>query len=71
MPFIKFQFRPGVNRGQTGYSNGGGWAKSTPTAFSGYCRQMWNRIATYGDNLLAPGTDTKVQQLILLLNARP
>ncbi len=78
MPFIKLQFRPGVNRDQTDYSNEGGWyecdkirfrsgypeklggwVKASPTAFSGYCRQMWNWITTYGDNFLALGTDTK------------
>jgi hypothetical protein len=79
MPFIKLQFRPGVNRDQTDYSNEGGWyecdkirfrsgypeklggwVKATPTAFAGYCRQMWNWITTYGDNFLALGTDQKV-----------
>ena len=79
MAFIKLQFKPGVNRDQTDYSNEGGWyecdkirfrsgypeklggwVKATPTAFSGVCRQMWNWITTYGDNLLALGTDDKV-----------
>ena len=79
MPFIKLQFKPGVNRDQTDYSNEGGWyecdkirfrsgypekiggwVKTTPTAFSGVCRQMWNWITTYNDNLLSLGTDTKV-----------
>ena len=78
MAFIKLQFKPGVNRDQTDYSNEGGWyecdkirfrsgypeklggwVKATPTAFSGVCRQMWNWITTYGDNLLALGTDDK------------
>ena len=78
MAFIKLQFKPGVNRDQTDYSNEGGWyecdkirfrsgypekiggwVKSTPTAFDGVCRQMWNWITTYQDNLLALGTDTK------------
>ena len=78
MPFIKLQFKPGVNRDQTDYSNEGGWyecdkirfrsgypekiggwVKSTPTAFDGVCRQMWNWITAYQDNLLALGTDTK------------
>jgi hypothetical protein len=76
--FIKLQFKPGVNRDQTNYSNEGGWyecdkirflsgypekiggwTKETPTPFSGVCRQMWNWITTYGDNLLALGTDDK------------
>ena len=79
MPFIKLQFKPGVNRDQTDYSNEGGWyecdkirfrsgypekvggwVKSTPTAFDGVCRQMWNWITTFEDNFLALGTDDKV-----------
>jgi len=78
MAFIKLQFKPGVNRDQTDYSNEGGWyecdkirfrsgypekiggwTKTTPTAFDGVCRQMWNWITTFNDNLLALGTDTK------------
>lgn len=79
MAFIKLQFKPGVNRDQTDYSNEGGWyecdkirfrsgypekiggwAKASPTAFIGVCRQMWNWITTYGDDLLAMGTNAKV-----------
>lgn len=79
MPFIKLQFKPGVNRDQTDYSNEGGWwecdkirfrsgypeklggwRKSAPDSFIGYCRQMWNWITTFSDNLLAVGTDVKV-----------
>lgn len=79
MPFIKLQFKPGVNRDQTDYSNEGGWyecdkirfrsgypeklggwVKATPTAFIGTCRQMWNWVTTYGDNLLAVGTNEKL-----------
>ena len=79
MAFIKLQFKPGVNRDQTDYSNEGGWyecdkirfrsgypqkiggwVKSTPTAFIGVCRQMWNWVTTYSDNLLAVGTNEKV-----------
>ncbi len=79
MAFIKLQFKPGVNRDQTDYSNEGGWyecdkirfrsgypekiggwAKVTPNAIDGVCRQMWNWITTYGDNLLSLGTDDKV-----------
>jgi hypothetical protein len=77
--FIKLQFKPGVNRDQTSYSNEGGWyecdnirfrsgypeklggwVKSTPTAFLGVCRQMWNWITTFSDNLLAIGTNEKL-----------
>lgn len=79
MPFIKLQFKPGVNRDQTDYSNEGGWyecdkirfrsgypeklggwVKNTPTPFIGVCRQMWNWITSYQDNLLALGTNEKV-----------
>ena len=78
MAFIKLQFKPGVNRDQTNYSNEGGWyecdkirfrsgypekiggwAKNTPNPFAGVCRQMWNWITSYNDNLLALGTDSK------------
>jgi hypothetical protein len=79
MSFIKLQFKPGVNRDQTDYSNEGGWyecdkirfrsgypqklggwVKYTPTAFAGVCRQMWNWITTFNDDLLAMGTSSKV-----------
>jgi hypothetical protein len=78
MAFIKLQFKPGVNRDQTDYSNEGGWwecdkirfrsgypqkiggwSKATPNTFLGVCRQMWNWITTYSDNLLALGTNEK------------
>ncbi|MFN3706312.1 MAG: hypothetical protein ACK4WM_10025 [Thermoflexales bacterium] len=38
----------------------GGWIKYTPTPFKGVCRQMWNWVTTFGDNLLALGTNRKV-----------
>lgn len=79
MPFLKLNFRPGVNRDQTSYSGEGGWyecdkirffsgfpqklggwIKTTPNTFIGVCRQMWNWITSYGDNMLALGTDKKV-----------
>lgn len=79
MTFIKLQFKPGVDRDQTDYSNEGGWwecdkirfrsgypeklggwQKSTPDAFQGVCRQMWNWITTYGGNLMALGTNQKL-----------
>jgi hypothetical protein len=79
MPFLKLQFKPGINRDQTDYSNEGGWyecdkirfrsgypekvggwIKTTPTPFVGVCRQMWNWITTFNDNLLALGTNEKV-----------
>jgi hypothetical protein len=78
MSFLKLQFKPGLNRDQTNYSNEGGWyecdkirfrsgypekiggwAKTTPTPFVGVCRQMWNWITSYNDNLLALGTNSK------------
>ena len=79
MAFIKLQFKPGVNRDQTDYSNEGGWyecdkirfrsgypeklggwVKATPTPFVGTCRQMWNWVTTFSDDLLALGTERKV-----------
>jgi hypothetical protein len=79
MPFIKLQFRPGLNRDQTNYSGEGGWydcdkirfrsgypekvggwKKATPTNILGVCRQMWNWITSFSDNLLALGTNKKV-----------
>ena len=79
MAFIKLQFKPGVNRDQTDYSNEGGWwecdkirfrsgypekiggwQKATSQEFQGVCRQMWNWITTYSDNLMALGTHQKV-----------
>ena len=79
MPFIKLQFKPGVNRDQTDYSNEGGWyecdkirfrsgypeklggwVKATPRSFIGTCRQMWNWVTTFTDDLLALGTNEKV-----------
>jgi hypothetical protein len=38
----------------------GGWIKTTPNTFIGVCRQMWNWITTFNDNLLALGTDSHV-----------
>jgi hypothetical protein len=38
----------------------GGWVKSTPTAFFGVCRQLWNWITSYSDNFLSLGTNNKV-----------
>lgn len=78
MAFIKLQFKPGVNRDQTDYSNEGGWwecdkirfrsgypekiggwQKATTSTFQGICRQMWNWVTTYTDNLMALGTHQK------------
>lgn len=79
MSFIKLQFKPGVNRDQTDYSNEGGWyecdkirfrsgypeklggwLKAAPDPFVGYCRQMWNWVTSYSDDMLAMGTNVKV-----------
>jgi hypothetical protein len=38
----------------------GGWVKSTPTAFFGVCRQLWNWVTSYSDNFLSLGTNNKV-----------
>jgi hypothetical protein len=38
----------------------GGWRKATPTAILGVCRQMWNWVTSFSDNLLALGTNKKV-----------
>ena len=37
----------------------GGWVKSTPNTFIGTCRQLWNWVTTFQDNLLALGTEKK------------
>ena len=38
----------------------GGWVKSTPNTFLGTCRQLFNYVTTFGDNLLAVGTNIKL-----------
>jgi hypothetical protein len=38
----------------------GGWVETTSERFIGTCRQMWNWITSYTDNLLAVGTNEKV-----------
>lgn len=79
MPFIKLQFRPGLNKDQTNYTNEGGWfacdkvrfrsgypqklggwVAVTSQVFVGVCRQLFNWITSFGDNLLAVGTSKKV-----------
>jgi hypothetical protein len=79
MPLQKLQFRPGLNKDQTNYTNEGGWfecdkirfrsgypekiggwAKATLETFLGTCRQMFNYITSFGDNILAMGTNLKV-----------
>jgi len=79
MPLQKIQFKPGVNRDQTNYTNEGGWYQCDKIRFrSGYpqkiggwlrfgsftilgvCRQMFNWVTTFNDNILALGTNKKL-----------
>jgi hypothetical protein len=79
MPFIKLNFKPGLNRDQTNYSNEGGWwecdkirfrsgypeklggwMKYTVQTLIGTCREMFVWITSFGDNLMALGTNKKV-----------
>jgi hypothetical protein len=79
MPLQKLQFRPGINKDQTNYTNEGGWfsadkirfrsgypekiggwVKATLQTFLGTCRQMFNYITSFNDNILAMGTNLKV-----------
>jgi len=32
----------------------GGWTSATATSYKGVCRQMWNWVTSYNDNLLGP-----------------
>jgi hypothetical protein len=50
MPFIKLQFKPGVNRDQTDYSNEGGWYECDKIRFrSGYPEKIggWLKSSSY------------------------
>jgi hypothetical protein len=38
----------------------GGWVKTSPLSFIGVCRQLWNWITSFSDNLLTVGTNVKV-----------
>jgi len=79
MPFIKLNFKPGLNKDQTNYSNEGGWwecnkirfrsgypeklggwVKYTVETLIGTCRQMFVWVTSFGDNLMAMGTNKKV-----------
>jgi len=79
MPLQKLQFKPGVNRDQTNYTNEGGfyecdkirfrsgypqklggWLRFGDITLKGICRQMFNWITSFSDNLLALGTSKKV-----------
>lgn len=47
MPFIKLQFRPGLNRDQTNYTNEGGWFACDKVRFrSGYPQKLGGWVAT-------------------------
>lgn len=79
MPLQKLQFKPGVNRDQTNYTNEGGWYECDKVRFRsgmpqklggwlryglftivGACYEMFNWITSYGDDMLAMGTNRKV-----------
>jgi len=38
----------------------GGWVKATPNTVLGVCRQMYNWVTSYSDNLLAVGTNRRL-----------
>jgi len=79
MPFIKLQFRPGINRDTTNYTNEGGffecdkirfrsgfpqklggWKKIFGISLIGICRQMFNYVTSFSDNILWLGTNKKL-----------
>lgn len=50
MPFIKLQFRPGVNRDQTNYTNEGGWFACDKIRFrSGYPQKLGGWLASISE----------------------
>jgi len=53
MPFIKLQFRPGLNRDQTNYTNEGGWFACDKVRFrSGYPQKLGGWLATTTETFL-------------------
>ena len=53
MPFIKLQFRPGVNRDQTNYTNEGGWFACDKIRFrSGYPQKLGGWLAASSETFL-------------------
>lgn len=53
MPFIKLQFRPGVNRDQTNYTNEGGWFACDKIRFrSGYPQKLGGWLRTTSETFL-------------------
>ena len=50
MPFLKLNFRPGINRDQTSYSGEGGWYECDKVRFfSGYPQKLggWEKVTPY------------------------
>ena len=50
MPFLKLNFRPGINRDQTSYSGEGGWYECDKIRFfSGYPQKLggWQKVTPY------------------------
>lgn len=50
MPFLKLNFRPGINRDQTSYSGEGGWYECDKVRFfSGYPQKIggWQKASPY------------------------
>ena len=50
MPFLKLNFRPGINRDQTSYSGEGGWYECDKIRFfSGYPQKLggWQKASPY------------------------
>lgn len=53
MPFIKLQFRPGLNRDQTNYTNEGGWFACDKIRFrSGYPQKLGGWLAATAETFL-------------------
>ena len=59
MPLTKLQFRSGINRELTSYSNEGGWTKYTNNTYVGSARSLHNWLALDGSNYLGIGTHLK------------
>jgi hypothetical protein len=53
MPFIKLQFRPGLNRDQTNYTNEGGWFACDKVRFrSGYPQKLGGWLASTSETFI-------------------
>ncbi len=56
MPFIKLNFKPGLNRDQTNYSNEGGWFECDKIRFlSGYPQKIGGWIRATPNFMLGVG----------------